>query len=136
MSLEIVNPAALGTPKGYSHGVLGPVGGRVLFVAGQPGWDASEKGPVPGFVQQFARALDRVLAVVREAGGGPADVARMTGYVTDLNSYRVALEALGRVWRERFDRRYPATAMVEVSGLVDEGAVVEIEATAVIGGTS
>jgi enamine deaminase RidA (YjgF/YER057c/UK114 family) len=112
------------------------MGGRVLFVAGQPGWDAAEKGPVPGFVQQFARALDRVLAVVREAGGGPEHVARMTVYVTDLNSYRVALEPLGRVWRERFDRRYPAMAMVEVSGLVDEGAVVEIEATAVIGGTA
>jgi enamine deaminase RidA (YjgF/YER057c/UK114 family) len=76
-----------------------------------------------------------VLEVVREAGGGPEHVARMTVYVTDLNSYRVALEPLGRVWRERFDRRYPAMAMVEVSGLVDEGAVVEIEATAVIGGT-
>ena len=134
MTLENVNPAALGKPKGYSHGVLGSAGGRVLFVAGQPGWDASEKGPAPGFVQQFARALDRVLAVVREAGGGPADVARMTVYVTDLNSYKVALEALGRVWRERFDRHYPAMAMVEVSGLVDEGAVVEIEANAVIGG--
>ena len=134
MTLENVNPASLGKPKGYSHGVLGPAAGRVLFVAGQPGWDASEKGATPGFVQQFARSLDRVLAVVREAGGGPEDVARMTVYVTDLNSYRVALEALGRVWRERFDRRYPAMAMVEVSGLVDEGAVVEIEATAVIGG--
>jgi len=134
MTLENVNPASLGKPKGYSHGVLAPAGARVLFVAGQPGWDASEKGPTPGFVQQFARALDRVLAVVREAGGGPADIARMTVYVTDLNSYRVALEALGRVWRERFDRHYPAMAMVEVSGLVDEGAVVEIEANAVIGG--
>ena len=95
MSLEIVNPASLGAPKGYSHGVLGPVGGRVLFVAGQPGWDASEKGPVPGFVQQFARALDRVLEVVREAGGGPEHVARMTVYVTGRNSYRVALEPWG-----------------------------------------
>lgn len=136
MTLESVNPASLGKPKGYSHGVLAPTGARVLFVAGQPGWDASENGPTPGFVQQFARALDRVLAVVREAGGGPADIARMTVYVTDLNSYRVALEALGRVWRERFDRHYPAMAMVEVSGLVDEGAVVEIEANAVIGGAS
>ena len=136
MSVKIVNPASLGAPKGYSHGVLGSEGGRHLFVAGQPGWDASEKGPAPGFAQQFARALDRVLAVVREAGGRPEDIARMTVYTTDLALYRASLEALGTIWRERFDRRYPAMAMVQVAGLVDEGAVVEIEADAVIGGRS
>ena len=136
MSSKIVNPSSLGTPKGYSHGVLGPKDGRVLFVAGQPGWDASEPNPAPGFAVQFARALDRVLAVVREAGGAPEDVARMTVYVTDLAAYRAALEPLGRVWRERFERRYPAMALVQVGGLVDEGATVEIEAIAVIGGTA
>jgi enamine deaminase RidA (YjgF/YER057c/UK114 family) len=135
MTSKVINPESLGAPKGYSHGVLGPEGGRVLYVAGQPGWDATESGPVPGFAEQFARALDRVLAVVREAGGRPEDVARMTVYVTDLDAYRAALEPLGREWRARFDRRYPAMAMVQVAGLVDEGAVVEIEATAVIGGT-
>ena len=135
MTTRIINPASLGAPKGYSHGVLGAEGGRTLFVAGQPGWDAGEAGPAPGFAEQFARALDRVLAVVREAGGRPEDVARMTVYVTDLAAYRAALEPLGLAWRARFDRRYPAMAMVQVAALVDEGAVVEIEATAVIGGT-
>ena len=84
---------------------------------------------------QFARALDQVIAVVREAGGEPTDVARMTVYVTDLAQYRANLRALGEAWRERFGRYYPAMALLEVKGLVDQGALVEIESTAVIPGS-
>lgn len=134
MSFEIVNPESLGAPKGFSHGILAPVGGRVLFVAGQAGWDDGASGEPPGFPEQFARALDRALAVVRAAGGAPADVARLTMYVTNLAEYRGSLAALGGVWRERMGRHYPAMALVEVKGLVDRGAKVEIEATAVVGG--
>jgi enamine deaminase RidA (YjgF/YER057c/UK114 family) len=75
-----------------------------------------------------------VLTVVRSAGGEPADVARMTVYVTDLSEYRAQLRALGEAWRERFGKHYPAMALLEVKGLVDRGALVEIEATAVIPG--
>ena len=135
MKFEIVNPAALGAPKGWNNGLLAPAGGRLLFVAGQAGWETGAAGRPPGFVEQFARALDKVLAVVREAGGSPEDVARVTIYTTDLAAYRVSLKPLGEAWRERLGKHYPAVAMVEVKGLVDEGAVVEIEATAVIGGT-
>ena len=134
MRLEIVNPESLGAPKGWSHGMLAPRDGRLLFVAGMAGFRAGTPGEPPGFVEQFASALDQVLVVVREAGGGPGDVARMTVYVTDLAEYRASLEELGKTWRERFGRHYPAMALLEVKGLVDRGARVEIEATAVLAG--
>ena len=134
MRLEVVNPAALGAPKGFSHGVLAPREGRLLFVAGMAGWSEDRAGEAPGFADQFARALDQVLAVVREAGGEAGDVARMTVYVTDLAEYRAARRALGGIWRERFGAYYPAMAVLEVKALVDRGARVEIEATAVVAG--
>ena len=134
MRFEIVNPPALAPPSGWSHGVLAPPGGRLLFVAGQAGWDRSCSGSPDGFAAQFARALDRALEVVRAAGGGAADVARITVYVTDLAAYRASRRALGELWRERFGSYYPAMALVEVRGLLDEGALLEIEATAVLAG--
>ncbi len=134
MRFEVVNPESLGAPKGWSNGILAPTQGRLLFVAGQAGWERGAPGEPPGFPDQFARALDKVLAVVRAAGGQPADVARLTVYVTDLAAYRTSLEPLGEAWRARFGTYYPAMALVEVKGLVDPGALVEMEATAVIGG--
>ena len=132
MTHTIINPEALGAPRGWNHGVLGPAGGRLLFVAGQ---DATGDDGVPeGFVAQFARALEKSLAVIREAGGGPADVARLTIYVTDLAAYRESKEPLGEAYRELMGRHFPAMALVEVTGLVDPNAVIEIEATAVLGG--
>ena len=134
MSFEIINPESLGAPKGWSHGLKASAGGRLLFVAGQAGWESRSEGEPPGFVDQFARALDKVLAVVMAAGGKAQDVGRMTIYVTSLSSYQASLKPLGEIWRARFGRHYPAMALVEVSGLVDRGAVVEIEATAVLEG--
>ena len=131
MAFEIVNPEALGAPKGWSHGVLAPREGRLLFVAGQTGWEAGTDDPPP-FAEQFGRALDKILTVVREAGGQPGDIARLTVYVTDLAAYRKSLAPLGEQWRARFGKYYPAMALLEVKGLVDAGAVVEIEATAVL----
>jgi len=135
MSFEIVNPKSLGEPKGWNNGLLAPPGGRLLFVAGQAGWETDAAGDAPGFVEQFGRALDKVMAVVREAGGGAEDVGRVTIYVTDLAAYQANRKALGEAWRARLGKHYPAVAMLEVKGLVDRGAVVEIEATAVLGGT-
>jgi enamine deaminase RidA (YjgF/YER057c/UK114 family) len=132
MKFEIVNPAALGSPSGWSHGILSPSGGRLLFVAGQAGWDHACAGSPDGFAAQFSRSLDRVLEVVRTAGGEGTDVARLTVFVTDLAAYREARGVLGQVWRARFGRYYPAMALVAVSALMDEGAMVEIEATAVL----
>jgi len=133
MTHRIVNPDALGAPKGWNHGIVAS-SGRTLFVAGQSGWEDGAAGSPPGFADQFARVLDKVLAVVREAGGGPTDIARITIYVTDLAQYRESRKRLGSAWRERFGAYYPAIALVEVKGLVDRGALVEMEATAVLGG--
>ena len=134
MTPEAVNPPTLGEPKGFNHGILAPRKGRLLFVAGQAGWENDATGKPPGFPEQFARALDKVLTVVSSAEGKPADVVRMTCFVTDLAVYRASLKSLAEVWRARFGKHYPAMALVEVKGLVDRGAMVEIEATAVVTG--
>lgn len=132
MSLEILNPDVLGTPSGWNHGLLAPAGGRLLFVAGQSASDEAGTVPDIGFVEQWAVILDKILAVVREGGGGPQDIARMTVFVTDRQAYLDNLEPLGAAWRERMAKHYPAMALVEVKALVDARAMVEIEATAVI----
>lgn len=130
---QIINPTSLGAPRGWNNGMLAPAGGRVLFVAGQTARDATGKVPPLGFVEQFGRALENVLAVVREAGGGPEHLGRLTIYVTDLNAYRISLKPLGEMYRGLMGPHYPAMALVQVAGLVDERALVEIEATAVVG---
>ncbi len=132
MSLEIFNPSELGTPSGWNNGLLAPAGGRLLFVAGQSASDATGSVPEIGFVEQWASILDKILAVVRAAGGKPDDIARMTVYVTDRQAYLDNLKPLGAIWRERLGKHYPAMALVEVSALVDAHAMIEIEATAVL----
>jgi enamine deaminase RidA (YjgF/YER057c/UK114 family) len=131
---ELLNPASLGAPKGWTNGVLAPRDGRLLFVAGQAGWETGTPGEAPGFAEQFGRALDKILVVVREAGGAATDVARLTVFVSDMPAYLKSRRALRDVWFARFGAYYPAMALVEVRGLVDRGAMVEIEATAVVGG--
>lgn len=132
MSYEILNPESLGAPKGYSNGMLAPAGGRILFVAGQVAMDADGQVIDGDVAAQWSRALENVLEVVRAAGGGAADIGRMTIYVTDKGAYMSARPALGAVWRRVMGSHYPAMTLVEVKGLVEDGAVVEIEATAVI----
>lgn len=132
MRHRTLNPESLGEPRGFNHGLLAAPGGRVLFVAGQTALDREGRIATTDFVEQFGVALDRVLAVVREAGGDAADIGRLGIFVTDLEAYRASLGPLGRAYRARMGRHYPAMALVEVSGLVDEGARVEIEAVAVI----
>ncbi len=135
MSVRVINPEEIGAPKGFSHGILAPASGRILFVAGQNA-SRGEGGVEPAiradFVRQFAVAIDRVLAVVREAGGGPQDIGRMTIYTTDMLVYLSSRAALGAAYRNAMGSHYPAMALVEVSDLVDKGAILEIEATAVI----
>lgn len=132
MSYEIVNPDALGRPRGWNNGMLAPAGGRVLFVAGQTAGHGLDDAPEVGFVEQWARALENVLHVVREAGGGPEHIGRLTIYVTDIEEYRASFQPLGDVYRSLMGKHYPAMALVEVRRLVDPKARVEIEATAVI----
>lgn len=132
--LTLINPAELGAPSGYSHGVLAPAGGRLLFVAGQVAWDAERRLVAADFVGQFERALANVVAVVEAAGGTSADIARLTIYVTDRRQYLADLGAVGRAYRRVMGRHFPAMALLEVAGLVEPGARVEIEATAVLEG--
>jgi enamine deaminase RidA (YjgF/YER057c/UK114 family) len=127
----VVNPASLAPPRGYSNGiVLGP--GRILFVAGQIGWDRDGHVVSSDFVEQFSQALRNVMDVVREAGGGAEHVGRLTIYVTDKARYLAELRGVGAAYREHMGKHYPAMALVEVAALVEDAALVEIEATAVI----
>jgi NAD(P)-dependent dehydrogenase (short-subunit alcohol dehydrogenase family) len=129
----IINPEELGAPRGWNNGMLAQAGGRLLFVAGQTARDVSGQVAASDFVSQFDLALGNVLAVLRQAGGEPGDVGRLTIYVTDMAQYRASLKPLGEVYRRRMGTHFPAMALVEVKSLVDKGAVVEIEATAVLG---
>ena len=132
MSYTVINPESLGAPRGFSNGLLAPAGGRLLFVAGQVASNAAGEIVADGFAAQFGQALDNVLLVVREAGGEPSHVGRLTIYVTDMATYRESAKALGPVYRERMGRHFPAMALVEVKSLVPPDALVEIEATAVL----
>ena len=145
MTFEIVNPAALGPPRGWNNGMLAPEGGSVLFVAGQIGVaGAREGGGREGaeprhreaagspLARQFGAALANVMRVVEAAGGRVADVGRLTIYVTDMDDYRGSLAEVGAEYRAVFGKHFPAMALVAVTELVDPRAVVEVEATAVI----
>ncbi|MFB3112984.1 MAG: RidA family protein [Gemmatimonadales bacterium] len=134
MTFQIINPKSLGAPapKGWNNGLLAPAGGRVLFVAGQDARDASGNVTATGIVDQFAQVFDNLLTVVREAGGKPEHIGRMTIYVTDLEAYVTNLKPIGEAYRKRMGRHYPAMALVEVKALMESNALIEVEATAVL----
>ncbi|MFL5321877.1 MAG: RidA family protein [Myxococcaceae bacterium] len=127
-----IQPLGWAKPSGYSNGIVAE--GKLLFVAGQIGWDPrSSKPKFPKtFAAQFDLALANVCEVVREAGGVPEDLVRLTVYVTDKKEYLASLKGVGDAWKRRIGRHYPAMALVEVADLVENQAKVEIEATAVL----
>jgi enamine deaminase RidA (YjgF/YER057c/UK114 family) len=127
---DVILPRGWPRPRGYAHGVR--ASGSLLAVAGQVGAKPAG-GPMPrGFVDQFARALDNVIAVVEAAGGEPGDLVSLTLFVTDLRQYRAHTEEIGRAWRERFGGHFPAMALVEVKALLDPEALVEVQGLAVL----
>ncbi len=130
--MKPINPKSLGRPRGYSNGQLTSQDARLLFIAGQIGWDEQQRLVSDDFVEQFDRALRNVLAVVLEAGGAPGGVARLVVYVTDKREYLARTAEIGERWRALMGRHYPAMALVEVKGLLEDGAKVEIEGTAVL----
>ncbi len=132
MTFQIINPESLGAPRGWNNGMVALAAGRLLFVAGQTARDASGKLTASGIVEQFAKALENVTTVVREAGGEPENIGRLTLYVTDLSAYLANPKPIGEAYRRLMGGHYPAMALLEVKGLADEGAVIEIEATAVL----
>ena len=127
--LTVLQPRHWPRPKGYANGMAGE--GRVIFVAGQIGWDETGRFAA-GLVPQIGQALRNILTVMAEAGAGPPHVARMTWYVTDMPAFRAAGPDLGIVWRGLMGRHFPAMAVVAVTALVEPEALVEIEATAVL----
>src|SRR5687767_7946387 len=127
MSFTLINPAS-----GYSNGVLADAGGRLLFVAGQIAWDANQKIVSDDFVEQFDRALQNVVAVVKAAGGKSDNIARLVIYVTDKSEYRERKKEVGDRYRKHMGKHFPAMVLVEVKGLLDDRAKVELEGMAVI----
>ncbi len=132
MDFETIQPPGWARPKGYSNGIAVSGAGKLLFIAGQVAWDANQR-LVPGdFAAQFRQALLNVIAVLGAAGGWPEHIVRMTVYVTDKKLYLAQTREIGTAWKAILGAHYPAMALVEVAGLLEDGALVEIEATAVL----
>ena len=128
--MEILQPPGWAKPHGYSNGVAAR--GRQVYVAGQVGWDEQGRFRTDDFVGQARQALQNVVAVLAQAGARPEHIVRMTWYVTSKREYLAAGGKLGEAYREVIGRHYPAMTAIEVSALVEDGARVEIEVTAVV----
>jgi enamine deaminase RidA (YjgF/YER057c/UK114 family) len=132
MTFKLINPESLGAPKGYTNGVLADAGGKLLFIAGQVAWDKQQKIVTDDFVQQFDQALANVITVLKAAGGEPANVVRLAIYVTSRVEYLERTVQVGLRYRKHMGTHFPAMVLVEVGGLVDNEAKVEIEGMAVL----
>lgn len=128
--MKILQPPNWPRPKGYSNGISAR--GRMIFTAGVVGWDENETFPDYTLHGQFARALMNTLEIIAQDGAGPQHIVRITCYVTDRHEYVNSRDEIGAAWREIMGPNYPAIALVEVKGLVEAAAKVEIETTAVV----
>jgi enamine deaminase RidA (YjgF/YER057c/UK114 family) len=128
--MRVLQPEGWPRPRGYSNGIEAE--GRMVFVAGQIGWDERGVFRSSDFAAQFRQALVNTLAVLKEAGAGPEHIARMTWFVTSRDEYMASLAQLGAAWKELMGRNYPTMAVIIVSGLVEKEAKIEIETTAVV----
>lgn len=128
--MKAINPEGWPRPSGYSNGIVAQ--GRLLFIAGQVGWNERGEFASDEFVDQAEQAMRNVVAVLRAAGGGPEHLVRLTWYVTDKGEYIAASHELGTAYRDVFGAHYPAMTLVQVAGLLEVRAKVEIEATAVL----
>jgi enamine deaminase RidA (YjgF/YER057c/UK114 family) len=128
--MRTLQPPGWPRPKGYANGI--EARGRLVFVAGQIGWDETGAFPSADLPGQVRRTLSNVVAVLAEAGAGPEHVVRLTWYVTDRDEYLGSAKEIGLAYREVMGRHYPAMAVVAVAGLIEADAKVEIEATAVV----
>ena len=129
---RVIQPLGWMKPTGYANGIIAE--GKWLFIAGQVGWNPREKAlhMAKGFSAQFDQALANLIEVLREAGGRPSDLARLTIYVVDKKEYLASRKLIGQAWARRVGRHHPAMSLIEVSGLFEPRARVEIEATAVL----
>jgi enamine deaminase RidA (YjgF/YER057c/UK114 family) len=128
----VIQPEGWAKPSGYANGIVAT--GKTLFVGGQVGWNPRSATPeFPAtFVEQFDQVLSNICEIVHAAGARPEQIVRMTVYVTDKQEYLGSLKACGAAWKKHLGRHYPAMALVVVASLVEPGAKVEIEATAVL----
>ncbi len=130
MSRTILQPPGWPRPRGYANGIS--VTGRMVFTAGVIGWNAEERFEEETLAGQFRQALYNIRAILAEGGAGPEHIVRMTCYVTDRRDYIESRGEIGEAWREILGKVFPCMAVVEVSGLVEDQAKIEIEVTAVV----
>ncbi len=128
--MKFLQPSGWPRPKGYANGISAR--GRMIFTAGIVGWDEREMFPEYTLHGQFAQALKNTLAILAEDGAGPEHIVRMTCYIIDRSEYLRERDDIGAVWREIMGKTYPAMALVEVKGLIEAAAKIEIETTAVV----
>ena len=129
--MNVLLPEGWAPPIGYANGIE-VAAGRIVFVAGQVGWDAQQRFHSEDIAPQFDQALSNVLAVLAVAGGKPQDICRMTAYCCDKPGYLAARRELGAIWRKHMGAHYPAMSMIFVSDLLDHPGKIELEATAVL----
>ena len=127
---KVLQPPGWPRPKGYSNGIS--ASGRMIFTAGVVGWDETESFVSHRLHEQFAQVLRNTLAILAEDGAGPEHIIRMTCYVVDRADYLRSRDEIGAAWKAIIGAHYPAMALVEVSGLVESAALVEVETTAVV----
>jgi enamine deaminase RidA (YjgF/YER057c/UK114 family) len=132
MAFKLINPESLGAPSGYSNGLLADAGGKLLFIAGQIAWNAKQQIVSDDFVEQFDKALENVIAVVSASGGKPDNIVRLVIYVTNKLEYRSRTRDVGACYRKHMGKHFPAMVLVQVAGLLDDAAKVEIEGIAVL----
>jgi enamine deaminase RidA (YjgF/YER057c/UK114 family) len=130
MSIQILQPPGWARAKGFSNGIV--ASGQLVFIAGQIGWTGEGRWEARDFAGQFRQTLENILAVLAQAGGKPEHIVRLTWYVLDKQEYLGSLKAVGEVYRELMGRHFPTMAVVQVAGLVEPEARLEIEATAVV----
>src|ERR1041385_5251661 len=132
MAYRLINPESLGVPSGYSNGLIADGGGKLLFIAGQIAWNAKQQIVSDDFVEQFDKALENVITVVSAAGGKPEHIVRLVIYVTNKLEYRAKTKDVGECYRKHMGKHFPAMVLVQVAGLLDDAARVEIEWMAVL----
>jgi enamine deaminase RidA (YjgF/YER057c/UK114 family) len=129
--VQVLLPKNWAPPIGYSNGIVAPAG-RIVFVAGQVGWDARQRFSSEELVPQFEQALKNVLAVLAEAGACPEHICRITAFCCDKKAYLAGRRELGTIWNRYMGRHYPAMSMIFVDDLLDNPGKIELEATAVL----
>jgi enamine deaminase RidA (YjgF/YER057c/UK114 family) len=128
----LINPESLGAPSGYANGLLADAGGKLLFISGQIAWNEKQQIVSDDFVEQFDRALANVVAVLQAAHAKPEHIVRLVIYVTNKLEYRERTREVGERYRKHMGKHFPAMVLVQVAGLLDDAAKVEIEGIALI----